>query len=179
MKKTKIAIGADHAGFELKEYLKEYLKSKDFEVIDFGCDSTESVDYPDYAIPVAEYLLEEVTEDLAELIRSGVPFEELEIDPDFHHFPSEDNSKGILICGSGSGMCMTANKVEDIRAVNCYNKEIASLAVRHNDANVLCLGARFVSKELAKEIVDTFLNEKFEMGRHFDRVMKVHCQTGI
>jgi ribose 5-phosphate isomerase B len=144
----KIAIGADHAGYELKEYLKEYLKTKNIEVMDFGCDSKESVDYPDYALAVAKYVVNAL------------------------NYNRED--KGILVCGSGSGMCVAANKFSQIRAVNCFTPEIASLAVQHNDANILCLGARFINQELAKEIVDCFLTAKFEGGRHSDRVHKIH-----
>jgi ribose 5-phosphate isomerase B len=166
--KTKIVIGSDHAGYELKEYLKEYLKNKKIEVIDFGCESTEPVDYPDIATPLAEHILDVLNE---EAIAS---FEE-KIEMEDHHFHHNYNNKdkGILICGSGAGMCITANKTSAIRAVNCYSVEIASLAVRHNDMNILCLGARFISQELAKEIVDTFMNTDFEGGRHLDRIRKM------
>ena len=165
----KIAIGTDHAGYELKEYLKEYLKSKNIEVLDFGCDSAESVDYPDYAIKVANYINKKVKEAVREFENAGI-----NQSPTLH-----DTEKAILICGSGSGMCIAANKVREIRAVNCYTPEIASLAVRHNKANVLCLGARFISKELAKEIVDSFLAAKFEAGRHLERIDAIHLQTEV
>ena len=165
----KIAIGTDHAGYELKEYLKEYLKSKNIEVLDFGCDSTESVDYPDYAIKVADYIYETI-EQYARNIDDAAPNQSP---------PHTDSEKAILICGSGSGMCIAANKVREIRAVNCYTPEIASLAVRHNNANILCLGARFISKELAKEIVDSFLAAKFEAGRHLERIDEIHIRTGV
>ena len=118
-----------------------------------------------------EYILDVLDEEA--IMFDNVKREEIEE----HHFYHNDKDKGILICGSGSGMCIVANKIDGIRAVNCYSKEIASLAVRHNDVNVLCLGARFVSKELAKEIVDIFLNEKFEGGRHFERVNTIHLET--
>jgi len=164
--KNKIAIGSDHAGFELKECLKEFLNSKKIEVIDFGCNSIEPVDYPDIAIDVAEYISDNLNNFVIE-------YEEKY---EFHH---NDLNRGILICGSGSGMCIAANKVGSIRAVNCCNTEIASLAVQHNDANILCLGARFIDKELAKEIVDAFLNSKFEKGRHLDRINKIHLKTNV
>jgi len=170
-KNRKIAIGADHAGFELKEYLKEYLKSKNIEVVNFGCNSTEPVGYPEFAFAVSKYISDEIKKcyRLKDEIRIAVE--------DETYFCHGFTDKGILICGSGSGMCITANKVAEIRAVNCYNSEIASLAVQHNDANILCLGARFINKELAKEIVDTFLEAEFEGGRHLKRVFNIHYLT--
>ena len=144
-----IAIGSDHAGFELKQNIIEFLQSKKIKVIDFGCNSINSVDYPDYAIKVSRAVYE------GEAIR------------------------GILICGSGSGMCITANKVKYIRAANCLSKEMAELAVQHNNINVLCLGARIVNENLAKEIVDAFLTSKFEGQRHSTRIEKIHNFTGI
>ena len=163
-KEFRIVIGSDHAGFELKECLKEYLKSKKIEVIDFGCNSTESVDYPDVAIKVAKYVHKQLNDFIIEN----------EEDYDLCH---NDLDRGILVCGSGSGMCIAANKINAIRAVNCYNTETASLSVRHNNANILCLGARFIAKDYAKEIVDAFLDAKFEKGRHLDRVDKIHLMT--
>lgn len=143
----KIAIGSDHAGFELKEKLKEVLSSFSNEVFDFGCLSSNSCDYPDFAIPVAKSV-------------SAGNF-------DF----------GILICGTGIGMSIAANKVAGIRAANCCSVEMARLARRHNDANVLTLGARLLSFDLAKEIVATFLLENFDGGRHIPRVQKIHSLT--
>ena len=172
MEEKKIAIGADHAGFELKEYLKEYLKNKNIEVIDFGCNSTESVNYPGFAVAVGEYIFDKIEEDFDE-IGCEMP------DDDAKCFYQNSNHKGILICGTGSGMCIAANKVFSIRAVNCYSKEIASLAVQHNNANILCLGARFIGKELAKEIVDAFLEAKFEGERHLERILEIHNLTEI
>jgi len=141
--KIKIAIGADHAGFEYKEILKSFLK--DYEIKDFGTYSLDSVDYPDFAHPVAS------------AVESG----------EFNY--------GILLCGSANGVAITANKHQHIRAGLCWENEVASLVRKHNDANVLCIPARFVSEELAKEIATTFLNTAFEGGRHQNRVEKISC----
>lgn len=141
----KIAIGGDHAGFLYKKDIKEYLVQKGFELKDFGTDSEESTDYPDYAHPLAE----------------AVGNTEFDL--------------GILICGSGNGVAMTANKHPKVRAALCWNTELSSLARQHNNANVLCLPARFVSLEEAKAMVDTFLQTPFEGGRHERRVNKIPC----
>ncbi|MCX2453291.1 ribose 5-phosphate isomerase B [Pedobacter sp. PLR] len=141
--KMKIAIGADHAGFEYKELLKSFLA--DYEVKDFGTHSTQSVDYPDFAHPVA-----------------------LAVE-------SQEYTFGILVCGSANGVAITANKHQHIRAAICWLNEIAALARVHNNANVLCIPARFVSEELAKEMTSTFLNTEFEGGRHELRVNKMSC----
>jgi len=141
--KVKIAIGGDHAGFEYKEILKNFLK--DYEVKDFGPSSSASVDYPDFAHP------------LAAAVDSG----------EFEY--------GILLCGSANGVAITANKHSGIRAGLCWETEVASLVRKHNDANVLCIPARFVSEALAKEITTTFLNTAFEGGRHQTRVDKISC----
>lgn len=146
MSKTIIPIGADHAGFELKEQLITYLTGKGFEVKDYGCHSTDSIDYPDYAHPVADFI------------------------------ESNAGVKGILICGSGNGINMTANKHQGIRAALCWKNEIAELARQHNDANILVLPARFISEEEGKEMVDTFFSTAFEGGRHQNRVNKIACQ---
>ncbi len=145
MSKTVIPIGADHAGFELKETLIKYLSDKEFELKDFGCFSNESVDYPDFAHPVASMV------------------------------ESNPEIKGILICGSGNGINMTANKHQGIRAALCWMPEIAELARLHNNANIVVLPARFISEALAKEIIDTFFNTEFEGGRHQNRVNKIGC----
>ncbi|RAJ33400.1 ribose 5-phosphate isomerase B [Pedobacter cryoconitis] len=141
--KQKIAIGADHAGFAYKELLRDFLK--DFQVQDFGAYNAGSVDYPDFAHPVAS------------AVESG-------------EFPF-----GILICGSANGIAIAANKHQGIRAAICWENEIASLVRQHNDANIICIPARFVSEELAKEMVMTFLNTAFEGGRHAARVAKISC----
>lgn len=141
----KIAIGADHAGFELKEKVREWLTRSGFESKDFGTYSSESADYPDFAHPVA------------------LAVEKKEFD------------LGILICGSGNGVAITANKHQGIRAAICWNEELASLARQHNDANVLCLPARYISGDLAMKIVDKFLSSSFEGGRHDRRVKKIAC----
>lgn len=138
-----IAIGADHAGFEYKTMLIEYLK--DYSIKDFGTYGAESVDYPDFAHPVA----------------SAVENSEFTL--------------GILICGSANGVAMTANKHQGIRAAICWNEELAELARTHNNANILCLPARFISQEDAKKICSKFINSAFEGGRHANRVNKISC----
>ncbi|MGQ9818672.1 MAG: ribose 5-phosphate isomerase B [Candidatus Kapaibacteriales bacterium] len=145
----KIAIGSDHAGFELKEELKKFLSSLCDELVDFGCKSSDSCDYPDFAVP------------LAKSVSAG--------EFDF----------GILICGSGIGMSIAANKVKGIRAANCCSPQMAQLARQHNDANILTLGARLISFDLAKEIISTFLTENFQGGRHIPRIQKIHNSTGL
>ncbi|HTM97966.1 MAG TPA: ribose 5-phosphate isomerase B [Pedobacter sp.] len=142
-KKLKIAIGADHAGFDYKELLKDHLSS--FEIKDFGTHSLDSVDYPDFAHPVAS------------AVENG--------EFDF----------GVLVCGSANGVAITANKHQHIRAAICWLNELASLARQHNNANIICIPARFVSESLAKEMVDTFFSTDFEGGRHANRVNKISC----
>ena len=145
MSNITIPIGSDHAGYELKESLKSYLSDKGYEMRDFGCHSSESVDYPDFAHPVAS--LVEGSTDI----------------------------KGILICGSGNGISMTANKHQGIRAAISWKAEIAELARLHNDAIILVLPARFITDQEAKSIVDIFFSTKFEGGRHQNRVNKISC----
>lgn len=143
--RKKIAIGGDHAGFEYKAKLILKLNSIGYEVKDFGPFSDASVDYPDYVHP------------LSSAIEAG----EFEL--------------GIVICGSGNGVAITANKHQGIRAALCWNVELAALARQHNDANVIALPARFVSYELAEELAETFLTTEFEGGRHQNRVSKIAC----
>lgn len=139
----KIAIASDHAGFELKEKIKEHLISLGYEVIDLGTNSHESVDYPDYA------------EKLAVKVSSGeVP-------------------EGILCCGTGIGMSIAANKIPGVRAGVAVNEFMARMAREHNNANVLCLSGRLTDPETAKKLVDVWLNAKFEGGRHERRVKKI------
>ncbi|MCX2573364.1 ribose 5-phosphate isomerase B [Pedobacter sandarakinus] len=138
-----IAIGADHAGYAYKELLKDFLS--EYTVKDFGTHSLDSVDYPDFAHP------------LAAAVENGTC------------------TFGILLCGSANGVAITANKHAGIRAGLCWENEVASLVRKHNNANVLCIPARFVSEEQAKEIVTTFLNTEFEGGRHQSRVDKISC----
>lgn len=140
-----IPIGADHAGFELKQYLIEYLTAKGYQLKDFGCNSEESIDYPDYAHPVAEMVQE------------------------------NNGMLGIIICGSGNGINMTANKHQGVRSALCWKKEIAELARQHNDANIIALPARFISKNEAIDMVEAFLNTAFEGGRHQRRIDKIAC----
>lgn len=139
----KIAIGNDHAGTELKHKVIACLEQQGHEIINFGTDTTDSVDYPDYVHPLAKAVI------------AG----EVEL--------------GILICGSGNGVCMTANKYKEIRAALCWLPELGSLARQHNNANVVCLPARFISEETAFEIVDNFITTCFEGGRHQSRVEKI------
>lgn len=145
MSKVIIPIGADHAGYDLKEKLISYLTSKGFEVKDFGCYSNESVDYPDFAHPVASMV------------------------------EKNDKMKGILICGSGNGINMTANKHQGVRSALCWMPVISELSRLHNDANIVVLPARFISDEEAYEIVDVFFSTEFEGGRHQNRVNKIGC----
>ncbi|PCJ85988.1 MAG: ribose 5-phosphate isomerase B [Flavobacteriales bacterium] len=140
-----LAIGSDHAGFPLKKVLKKYLEEKGYQLKDFGADSEDSVDYPDFAHILADAI------------------------------EKSEAEMGVLMCGSGNGISMTANKHQGIRSALCWNREIAVLARQHNNANVLALPARFLSEEEAKEIVEAFLNEKFEGGRHKRRVNKISC----
>ena len=145
MKKLKIAIGADHAGFELKSFVKNWLEPLVGVLKDFGTDSEASVDYPGFAHAVAGEV-EKGNYDL-----------------------------GILICGSGLGVDMTANKHQGIRSALCWKKEISKLAKSHNNANVICLPGRFISFVEAKEILETFFNTDFEGGRHNRRIGKISC----
>jgi ribose 5-phosphate isomerase B len=140
-----IAIGCDHAGFDYKEGLKKWLEGNGYKVKDFGAYSTESADYPDFAHPVAE----------------AVESKQFEL--------------GILICGSANGVAIVANKHQGIRAAICWTEELASLSRHHNNANIVCLPARFISYELAEKITDRFLHESFEGGRHERRVSKISC----
>jgi ribose 5-phosphate isomerase B len=141
----KIAIGADHAGFEYKELLKKWLEQNGYALKDFGAHSTDSADYPDFAHPVA----------------NAVEKKEFEL--------------GLLICGSANGVAITANKHQGVRAAICWNEELAALARQHNNANVLCLPSRYITIELAEKILDRFLHSSFEGGRHERRVGKISC----
>jgi len=143
MTNNKISIGSDHAGFKLKESIKNYLNGKGYDVKDFGTNSEESVDYPDYAKAVAKDVI-------------------------------KNNSRGILVCGTGIGMSIAANKIKGIRAARCVNERDAELSRMHNDANIVALGARITPKAKAKKIVDVFLNTPFEEGRHIQRIKKIH-----
>jgi ribose 5-phosphate isomerase B len=138
-----ISIGSDHAGFELKKQIIDYLKNKSFIVIDKGCFSEERADYPDFAHHTAESVI------------------------------TKESEFGILMCGSGNGINMTANKHKGIRAALCWTSEIASMARQHNDANVLVLPARYITISEALKCVDVFLSEKFEGGRHQERIEKI------
>ena len=139
----KISIGNDHAGTEYKLTIVEYLKSKGFEVVNYGTNENHSVDYPDFVHPVAN--------DVA----------------------IGNADYGILICGSGNGVAMTANKYKEVRAGLCWTKEIVELTRQHNNANVLCIPARYTSIPQAVTMVETFLTTNFEGGRHENRVKKI------
>jgi ribose 5-phosphate isomerase B len=139
----KISIGGDHAGFQYKKEVVKLLKDQGHQVTDFGPNSEDSVDYPDFAHPVSK----------------GVDQKEFDL--------------GILICGSGNGVAITANKYKGVRAALCWEADLAKLARQHNNANVICLPARFISLEKAKEFVTLFVNTPFEGGRHQTRVEKI------
>lgn len=140
-----IAIGCDHAGYEYKTELVKWLQEKGYTVKNFGTDSPASVDYPDFAHPTASS------------VEKG------------------ETAFGILLCGSANGVAITANKHQHIRAGLCWENEVASLVRKHNDANIICIPARFVSLDLAKEMLETFINTEFEGGRHVNRVEKIAC----
>jgi ribose 5-phosphate isomerase B len=140
---TKIALASDHAGFQLKELVKKHLISRGLEAVDLGAHSEDSVDYPDYAHQLAETILEGEAE------------------------------SGVLFCGAGLGMSMAANRHRGIRAALCHDHYTASVSRRHNDANVLVLGGRILGPDLAREIVDTWLDTPFEGGRHLRRVERI------
>lgn len=140
-----VAIGSDHAGFDYKEQIKNFLSNQNVSFVDFGTLINESVDYPDYAHPVATAV------------------------------ENKEAAFGILICGSANGVAITANKHQDIRAALCWKTEIAALARQHNNANVICLPARFISIEDALEMVYIFMKTSFEGGRHENRVNKIAC----
>lgn len=141
----KVAIGGDHAGFEYKAKLISKLESLGYQVKDFGPFSEASVDYPDYVHPLSMAI------------------------------ESREYELGIVICGSGNGVAITANKHQGIRAALCWNEQLAALARQHNDANVIALPARFVSYELAEKLAEIFLSTDFEGGRHQNRVSKIAC----
>ncbi|MDR1984003.1 MAG: ribose 5-phosphate isomerase B [Prevotellaceae bacterium] len=142
----KIGFAADHAGYQLKSFLIELVKNKELEFVDFGTNSTESVDYPDFA-----HLLAVAVE-------------------------NKDVDYGIAVCGTGNGINMTLNKHRKIRAALCWNSEIAALARKHNNANVCSLPARFISETEAAEIIETFISTDFEGGRHQKRIDKIECK---
>lgn len=140
-----IAIGADHAGYEYKTVIADLLRNKGLEVKDFGTYSTDSVDYPDFAHPVAS------------AVENG------------------EAGLGILVCGSANGVAIAANKHQEVRAAICWQAEIARLARQHNNANIICLPARFISTPAAEEMVNIFIDTKFDGGRHEKRVEKIAC----
>lgn len=140
-----IAVGADHAGFEYKNAVRDWLSKKGYHLTDHGTYSTDSVDYPDYAHP------------LATQVENG------------------EAAFGILFCGSANGVCITANKHQGIRAALCWQNDIARLSRQHNNANVICIPARFVALPLAMEMIELFMQAAFEGGRHEKRVSKISC----
>lgn len=144
----KIALGADHGGFELKEFIKNYLQEKGYDVVDCGTYNEKSVDYPDYAEKVA-----------AEVNGKSVDF-------------------GMLFCGTGIGISIAANKIDGIRAALCHDSYTAKMSKLHNNANILVLGGRVLGKSLAIDIVDTYINAEFEGGRHQGRLDKIHKIEG-
>ena len=145
MKTKTIAIGCDHAGFPYKEPIKKMLESEGFEVLDFGTNSSLSVDYPDF------------------------------IHPAMNAIETGDAQLGVVICGSGNGVAITANKHQQIRAALCWQEDLAALARQHNNANVISIPARYVSEALALKMVKIFIETDFEGGRHATRVGKIVC----
>ena len=139
----KVSLSSDHAGFDLKEKIKKFLLQKKIKVVDLGPKNNKSVDYPDFAKRVARNVL------------------------------SKKSNIGILVCGSGTGMAMSANKFKKIRAAVCYNKASTSLSRKHNNANIIALGSRLTKKSVALKLVNIFLSTKFEGGRHLKRIKKV------
>jgi ribose 5-phosphate isomerase B len=140
-----VAIGSDHAGYNYKEEIISFLDGKNVKWKDFGTHSTDSVDYPDFAHPVAE------------AVENG------------------EAAFGILICGSANGVAITANKHQNIRAAICWGEELADLARKHNDANIICIPARFVRENLVEKMLEIFMHAEFEGGRHKTRVSKISC----
>jgi len=145
----KIAIGSDHAGYKLKEFIKKYLEDKKILYTDFGTFKMDSTDYPEYAYKVSNAILQ------------------------------ENFNLGILVCGTGIGMCITANKIKGIRAAVAINIDTAKLSRLHNDANVLCLGGRMLEEKQTMEILDTWLSTSFEGGRHLKRIELINKLTGL
>jgi ribose 5-phosphate isomerase B len=139
----KICIASDHAGFNLKENIKDYLINKNVSIIDLGPNENKSVDYPDYAKKIG------------------------------NRIKSKKSDIGILVCGSGTGMAISANKFKNIRAAVCYNFKSTRLSRQHNNANIIALGARLTKKSLSLKLVELFLKTKFEGGRHLKRVKKI------
>lgn len=144
-KQLPVAIGCDHAGYELKDFIKSHIEAGGWRVIDFGTHGPDSVDYPDFAHPTATS------------VESG------------------ESAFGILICGSANGVAITANKHAGIRAGLCWHNDVAKLVRQHNNANMLCIPARFLNFEAAIQLVDTFIETEFEGGRHATRVNKISC----
>jgi ribose 5-phosphate isomerase B len=144
-KNKPVAIGSDHAGFAYKQELAKWLRERGWQVLDHGVGENRSVDYPDYAHPVANS------------VENG------------------EAAFGILLCGSGNGVSMTANKHQGIRSALCWDSDVVKLVRQHNDANVLCMPARFIALELAKQFVELFIETPFEGGRHATRIAKMGC----
>lgn len=140
-----LAIGSDHGGYELKEHIKKYLEEKGVEYKDFGCYDESSVDYPDIA------------EAVCKSINDG------------------ESENGILVCGTGIGISIAANKIDGIRAAHCHDVYSAEMTKRHNNANVICMGGRVIGRELAFKIIDAWLGAEFEGGRHQTRIDKIHA----
>ena len=139
----KICIASDHAGFNLKETIKNYLINKNLSIIDLGPNEKKSVDYPDFAKKIGNRL------------------------------KSKKSDIGILVCGSGTGMAISANKIKTIRAAVCYNAKSTRLSRQHNNANIIAWGARLIKKKLSLKLVEIFLKTKFEGGRHLKRIKKI------
>ena len=143
IKSKSLVLASDHAGYELKELIKKFLTKKRKKVLDLGTKNTNSVDYPDYAHLLSKKM------------------------------KNKKNQFGILVCGSGTGMSIVANKYKNIRAALCYNTKSTKLSRQHNDANVMAIGSRFIKKDIALKCVNIFLKTKFEGGRHLRRIRKI------
>ena len=141
----KVIVGCDHAGFEYKKSLNEYLSLNGINFNDLGTNNCDSVDYPDYAHAVAKEV------------------------------QKNSKNKGVLICGSANGVAITANKHKGIRAAICWNEKTAELAATHNNANIICIPARFISEDEQKDLFETFIDTEFQGGRHKRRVDKINC----
>ena len=148
MQEKKIILASDHGGVRLKNHLRDWLKAQSYQVIDCGCQADESVDYPDFALAL------------------------------IHQMQSDENARGILVCTTGIGMSMMANRFDFIRGALVQNTDMAKMCRSHNDANVLIFGAKYTDEKTAQECVEIFLNTPFEGGRHARRVNKLNCSRG-
>lgn len=185
---TVIAIGSDHAGFALKEALKDFLLKQNIEIVDFGCPNTDPVDYPEIAIRVASYVAsaqDTMAEHRTPLLgfRRGICEQATGVNSSVNEDSERTNNeassqvgkscRGVLVCGTGIGMSIAANKIKGIRAALCHNVTYAELSRKHNNANILALAGRFTTIKEATQILETWLKTEFEGGRHAQRVSQI------